>query len=151
MKPAIYKQLFEFGKRLLTEKDVTKLLTNAMDMAIEISGAERGLVILFGEKDQEIRFQTARNLEKKDIENPEFDETYFAKTVSSFANTKYNELNVELSDILTTIQNILWYMDEPTAPAARLSTNDGKAPPTTSPISSETRHRRTAAPTTCSN
>jgi Nif-specific regulatory protein len=52
---------------------VNNLLTVAMDMAIEITGAERGLIILFTEEDKEIRFQTARNLQKKDIENPEFE------------------------------------------------------------------------------
>jgi len=73
MDPAPYKQLFEFGKRLLTEKDINRLLTAAMDMAIEISGAERGWIILCSEENQEIRFQNARNLQKKDIENPEFE------------------------------------------------------------------------------
>jgi Nif-specific regulatory protein len=73
MDPAIYQQLFDFGRRLLTEKDVNNLLTVAMDMAIEITGAERGLIILFTEEDKEIRFQTARNLQKKDIGNPEFE------------------------------------------------------------------------------
>ncbi len=68
-----YKHFFEFGKRLLIETDMNKLLTIAMDMAIEISGAERGLVVLFDGEDQNIRFQTARNLQKKDIENPEFE------------------------------------------------------------------------------
>jgi Nif-specific regulatory protein len=73
MNPAIYKQLFEFAGRLLIEKDIDRLLTIAMDMAIEISGAERGWLILFNEEDQKIRFQTARNLQKKDIEKPEFE------------------------------------------------------------------------------
>jgi Nif-specific regulatory protein len=44
-----------------------------MDMAIEISGAERGWVILFEGDSTEIKFQTARNLQKKDIEHPEFE------------------------------------------------------------------------------
>lgn len=70
---SIYKQLFEFGRRLLTEKDVNKLLAIAMDMAIKISGAERGWVILFNEENEEIQFQTARNLQKRDIEKPEFE------------------------------------------------------------------------------
>ena len=73
MDPAIYKQLFEFGKRLLTENDINKLLSLSMDMAIEISGAERGWIILCNEANQDIRFQTARNLQKTDIENPEFE------------------------------------------------------------------------------
>lgn len=73
MNPDHYKQLFQFGKRLLVEKDVNRLLAIAMDMAIEISGAERGLVILFNKNEKDIQFQTARNLEKKDIEKPEFE------------------------------------------------------------------------------
>jgi Nif-specific regulatory protein len=73
MSSALYKQLLEFGKRLFNEKDVNRLLTLAMDMAIELTGAERGLVILFNEVDQKIEFQTARNLAKKDIEKPEFE------------------------------------------------------------------------------
>ena len=73
MDPTVYKQLFEFGRRLLTEKNINKLLAVAMDMAIKISGAERGWVILFNEEDQDIMFQTARNLQKKDIEKPEFE------------------------------------------------------------------------------
>jgi Nif-specific regulatory protein len=73
MSSALYKQLFEFSTRLSGEKDMNRVLILAMDMAIELSGAERGLVILFNEKDQEIKFQTARNLAKKDIEKPEFE------------------------------------------------------------------------------
>ncbi len=73
MSSVIYQQLFDFGKRLLTEKDVDKLLTVAMDMAIELSGAERGWIILFEDGEQKIRFQTFRNLQKRDIENPEFE------------------------------------------------------------------------------
>jgi Nif-specific regulatory protein len=73
MNSETYKQLFEFGRRLLIEKNITRLLTMAMDMAIELTGAERGLVILFDETDQGIRFQTARHLQKKDIEHPEFE------------------------------------------------------------------------------
>ena len=69
---SVYRRLFEFGERLLSETDVSQLLTVAMDMAIEISGAERGLIILF-EDNQQILFQTARNLERNDIENPEFE------------------------------------------------------------------------------
>jgi Nif-specific regulatory protein len=72
MNPEPYKQLFEFGRRLFVERDVNRLLDVAMDMAIQISGAERGMVILFNEPN-EIMFQTARNLQKADIENPEFE------------------------------------------------------------------------------
>jgi len=43
-----------------------------MDDAIEISCAERGMIILF-DKSGDIIFQTARNLAQKDIEMPEFE------------------------------------------------------------------------------
>ena len=68
----MFHELIELGKRVLTETDVHRVLKAAIDGAIEIVGAERGMIILFGE-DQEILFETARNLEKKDIENPEFE------------------------------------------------------------------------------
>ncbi|MFQ5631231.1 MAG: GAF domain-containing protein, partial [bacterium] len=64
-------RLLEIGKRVLTEPDIGRLLERAMDGAIEITGAERGLVILFEEKEKAI-FETARNLAKADIENPKF-------------------------------------------------------------------------------
>ncbi|MCD4665702.1 MAG: sigma 54-interacting transcriptional regulator [Bacteroidales bacterium] len=71
-KSDIYHQLFEIGKRLLTESEVNKLLYSAMDEAIQISGAERGMIILFDETNQ-IQFQTARNINKEEIKNPEFE------------------------------------------------------------------------------
>jgi Nif-specific regulatory protein len=63
---------FEIGKRLLAESKVAKLLTVAMDIAIEMSGAERGMIILFDAGGQ-ILFETARNLNKEDIAQPEFE------------------------------------------------------------------------------
>lgn len=68
----IYQRLFEIGKRLLTESEVNKLLHSAMDEAIQISGAERGMIILFDNTGQ-IQFQSARNLNKEEIKNPEFE------------------------------------------------------------------------------
>ena len=64
--------LFEIGKRLLAESDVDKLLTVAIDLAIELSGAERGMIILFDSKGQNL-FEAARNLQKEDIAHPEFE------------------------------------------------------------------------------
>jgi GAF domain-containing protein len=63
---------FEIGKRLLAESEVEKLLTVAMDIAIEMSGAERGMIILIDASGQ-ILFETARNLKKEDIAHPEFE------------------------------------------------------------------------------
>ena len=70
--PIIYQQLLDLGKRLLTESDVNRLLSVAMDFAIELSHAERGMVILFDENG-EIMFQTARNLQREDLDHPEFE------------------------------------------------------------------------------
>ena len=67
-----YQTLFEIGKELLTESDVDRVLTVAMDHLIEITGAERGLIILFDEGGKNL-FETARNLKKQDIENPKFE------------------------------------------------------------------------------
>ena len=47
MDASIYQHLFEVGKRLLAESEIDSLLTRAMDDAIEISCAERGMIILF--------------------------------------------------------------------------------------------------------
>ncbi|MBN2090886.1 sigma 54-interacting transcriptional regulator, partial [candidate division KSB1 bacterium] len=63
---------FEIGKRLLTELDIEKLLTAIMDIAIEKSGAERGMIILFDVNGQNL-FETARHLKKEDITQPEFE------------------------------------------------------------------------------
>lgn len=67
-----YRHLFEIGKRLITISEIDQLLSTAMDEAIPISGAERGMIILFNETG-DIEFQTARNLNKEDIEHPQFE------------------------------------------------------------------------------
>ena len=67
-----YQQLIDLGKRLLTEADINRLLKVAMDSVIEISRAERGIIILFDERGC-IQFQTARSLDKEDIEHPQFE------------------------------------------------------------------------------
>jgi Nif-specific regulatory protein len=62
--------IFELGKQLLATTDVKLLLTQAIDALIEWTGAERGLVILFDESDEEL-FEIARHKSKKDIERPQ--------------------------------------------------------------------------------
>ncbi|HEX9973968.1 MAG TPA: sigma-54-dependent Fis family transcriptional regulator [bacterium] len=68
----IYEQLLTIGKRVLAESDINQVLITAVDDALEIACAERGLIILFA-GDGDISFQTARNLKKEEIENPEFE------------------------------------------------------------------------------
>lgn len=67
-----FKDLFEIGKRLIAITDINDLLNLSIDFLIEKTRAERGLIILFGEDGQE-QFQTARNLYKTDLENPNFE------------------------------------------------------------------------------
>jgi len=68
----LFRKLFKIGKNLLAESSLDNLLSLAIDQTIEMSGAERGMIILF-EKSGDILFQTARNLQQLDIENPKFE------------------------------------------------------------------------------
>ncbi|MBN1352927.1 sigma 54-interacting transcriptional regulator [candidate division KSB1 bacterium] len=68
MKP----DFFEIGRRLLAESEVRKLLAIALDQAIEMSGAERGMIILFDSDGQNL-FETARIFKNEDIAHPEFE------------------------------------------------------------------------------
>ena len=65
-------RLLGLSKRLLAELDVDAVLGIAIDHAIEFSGAERGLIILFDQQGGAL-FETARKLRKEDIEHPEFE------------------------------------------------------------------------------
>lgn len=65
-------QILELAKKVLAETEVHNVLDHAMDQLIQLSGAERGMVILFDQKGEPL-FETARNLEKEDIENPGFE------------------------------------------------------------------------------
>ena len=54
-------QIIELAKKVLAETDLHNVLDNAMDQLIQLSGAERGMVILFDQKGG-VTFETARNL-----------------------------------------------------------------------------------------
>ena len=84
VKPRSLLVLCEIGKRMLGETDINKLLTFAMDIAIELSEAERGMIILFTDSG-DIWFETARNLVKKDIEHPEFE---ISRTIIETVNSR---------------------------------------------------------------
>lgn len=53
-------------------EDIATVLAAAMDNLIKLSGAERGLIILFNETGDHI-YQTARNLNQEDIARPAFE------------------------------------------------------------------------------
>jgi Nif-specific regulatory protein len=65
-------QLIQIGKEVLAEPDVDQVLATSMDHLIEISGAERGIIVLFNREGENL-FQTARNLDREDIERPGFE------------------------------------------------------------------------------
>ena len=65
-------QILELAKKVLAETEVHNILHHAIDQLIQLSSAERGMVILFDQKGEPL-FETARNLEKEDIENPGFE------------------------------------------------------------------------------
>jgi Nif-specific regulatory protein len=64
-------RLLELGKRVLAESDLDRVLTSAIDGVIELCGAERGMIVLFGEGGEAV-VETARNLDREDIDRPEF-------------------------------------------------------------------------------
>ena len=69
----VYRSMFEMENRLLKEKDIKRLLNTAMDMAIRISGAERAWLSILKPGSNEIMYQAFKNIQKKDIEQPEFE------------------------------------------------------------------------------
>jgi transcriptional regulator with GAF, ATPase, and Fis domain len=68
-------RLLELGKRVLAERDLDRMLIAAIDGVIELCGAERGMILLFdpAAADGAVVVETARNLERADIERPEFE------------------------------------------------------------------------------
>ena len=64
-------RVLDIAKVVLGELDVDRVLTSALDGLIDLCGAERGMVLLF-DRDGALLFERARNLERQDVENPEF-------------------------------------------------------------------------------
>jgi len=62
-----YKALFEIGKILGAETNIDRLLPLAMDKVVEQTGAQHGVILVHGE-DGELTVETARDLQKKDVE-----------------------------------------------------------------------------------
>ena len=69
---SVLQKLLEFNRQIFAKTDMDETLDLATDYLIELTGAERGLIILFG-TDQPFYFETARNLQKEELENPEFE------------------------------------------------------------------------------
>lgn len=64
-----YQNIIQFGKQLLAELEGDRVLKVAIDGLVHISGAERGILILFDD-DKDIVFETARNLNRPGMEIP---------------------------------------------------------------------------------
>lgn len=64
--------LLDLSHKLLVERNLDQVLATAIDGIIEITGAERGMIIFFAQNG-ETEFQTARNLDKEDVEKPSFE------------------------------------------------------------------------------
>ncbi|MFW5878890.1 MAG: sigma 54-interacting transcriptional regulator, partial [Myxococcota bacterium] len=60
-------QLHSFSKRLLSEHDLPRLLEELMDAVVEVTGADKGFLILA--EDDELSVKVARNLAKENIED----------------------------------------------------------------------------------
>jgi transcriptional regulator with GAF, ATPase, and Fis domain len=62
-------RLLEINKRLAGETDLGRLLETIMDSVIELTGAQRGFVILV--ENGKVGFKTARNFGRTQVEQPE--------------------------------------------------------------------------------
>jgi Nif-specific regulatory protein len=111
-----YHTLFEIGNLILSEVELEPLLKKCIDKVIEVTGAKRGFIALISDKKLP-DFKVARNLDKKDIEQPEFEVSKSiikhvastgeavclpdAMTDSKFG-TKKSVLNLQLLSVLCT-------------------------------------------------
>src|SRR5262249_1677390 len=65
-------RLQEVAKALVSEHDLDRLLSFIVDAAIEMTGAERGFLILVSQtSSDEIAFKVARNMERGEVERPD--------------------------------------------------------------------------------
>lgn len=62
---AAYEKIFEISKRILAQMNLDRLLDLILDEAIQLSGAERGFVVLLKEEGLEV--QSARNMDKESL------------------------------------------------------------------------------------
>ncbi|MBN1680049.1 MAG: SpoIIE family protein phosphatase [Anaerolineae bacterium] len=64
--------LYEITRTLNSSLDLDEVLENIMDRVIEITGAERGFLMLCDEERDELEFRVARGIDRSDLESPEF-------------------------------------------------------------------------------
>ncbi|MBN2305909.1 MAG: SpoIIE family protein phosphatase [Anaerolineae bacterium] len=64
--------LYEITRTLNSSLDLDEVLENIMDRVIEVTGAERGFLMLYDEKQDDLVFKVARGIDRSDLESPEF-------------------------------------------------------------------------------
>jgi phosphoserine phosphatase RsbU/P len=64
--------LYEITRTLNSSLDLDEVLENVMDRVIEVTGAERGFLMLHEPGQDELVFQVARGIDRSDLESPEF-------------------------------------------------------------------------------
>jgi len=69
MKPETLARLLEINKQLASETELSNLLELIMDTAVELTGAERGFLVLV--EGNRVAAQVARNFHRREVEEPE--------------------------------------------------------------------------------
>ena len=64
--------LYEITRTLNSSLDLDEVLENIMDRVIEVTGAERGFLMLHDEQEGGLVFKVARGLDRSDLASPEF-------------------------------------------------------------------------------
>jgi serine phosphatase RsbU (regulator of sigma subunit) len=64
--------LYEITRTLNSSLDLDEVLENVMDRVIQVTGAERGFLMLYDDANDELEFKVARGLDRQDLESPEF-------------------------------------------------------------------------------
>lgn len=64
--------LYEITRELNSSLELDTVLENIMDRVIEVTGAERGFLMLRNEISGELEFRVARGLDRSDLSSPEF-------------------------------------------------------------------------------
>ena len=64
--------LYEITRTLNSSLDLDEVLEHVMDQVIAVTRAERGFLMLYDESRQDLVFRVARNMDRSDLESPNF-------------------------------------------------------------------------------
>jgi len=71
-KPEHLATLYEITRTLNSSLDLDTVLETVMDRVIQVTGAERGFLMLWDDVRGELEFKVARGMNRSDLESPEF-------------------------------------------------------------------------------